>query len=38
MALRKVADFRDPIVHLEVDIGMKIAIPRGVHVLVPDAL
>ena len=38
VALGEVADFRHPIVHLEVDVGVEIAVPRRVHVLIPDAL
>ena len=36
--LRQVGHLRRPVVHLEVDVGGVFRIPRGQHLLVPDAL
>ncbi len=36
--LAQVAHLRRPVVHLGVDVGGVLRVPRGVHVLVPDAL
>ncbi len=36
--LAQVADLRRPVVHLGVDVRRVLRVPRGVHVLVPDAL
>ena len=34
----KIADLRGPIVHLEVDVAGVFAVPRGEHLVIPDAL
>ena len=34
----EIADLRGPIVHLEVDVAGVFAVPRGEHLVVPDAL
>jgi hypothetical protein len=34
----QIADLGRPVIHLDVDIDMVIAVPRGVNVLVPEAL
>ena len=36
--LRKIGDFRRPVVHLQVDVGVEVGVPGRLEVLVPDAL
>lgn len=38
MALGKIAYLSGPIVHLSIDIGCIITVPRRLHPVIPDAL